>query len=495
MHKSLLKILFLFLLVKPWTGFAQFEVMQTLAKADSSYGYTEIIGFGSSLDKLPFWMQANQFGVLPKTAPSGTIRLGAQKIWNLSASDEESHWKFGAAIEAVGNTGSPAGGILPQANASLRFKNWELFVGRRKQWVGLADSTMGSGSYAWSGNALPIPKIQFGTTKFVNVPLTKGWVAFNAFYSEGLFEKKRPVTSNLRLHQKMLYIRLGKESSRLKLYGGLNHQVQWGGQSPYLTAESNNLPNGFKNYLNMITGALGGEGAEVTHFDSTSRIGNHLGSIDMAAEIETYGVSIFLYRQFIYEDGTLFYMQALKDGLNGIRIRRKNSYGAGFEVTEGVFEFLYTKDQGGDEFIIGDPLKRGIDNYFNNQQVRDGWSYHIRTIGTPFIPPSADTKWKYPVYADNHTSNNRVLSVHMGLRGTIAQRIHWYTKLSYSNNSGAYLAPFTPSANQFSGLLAFQSHLNFLGGATLKGSLAADIGKLYPTTYGFSLGLRKDFSF
>ncbi|HEV7380604.1 MAG TPA: hypothetical protein VGN64_12480, partial [Dyadobacter sp.] len=120
-------------------------------------------------------------------------------------------------------------------------------------------------------------------------------------------------------------------------------------------------------------------------------------------------------------------------------------------------------------------------------------SYHIRTIGTPFIPPSADTKWKYPAYADNHTSNNRVLVVHAGLRGTIAQKIEWYTKLSYSNNSGAYLAPF--SADQFSGLLAFQSRLNFLGGTTVKGSFAADIGKLYPTNYGFSLGLRKDFSF
>jgi hypothetical protein len=494
MHITFLRAFFFILLINPLTSFSQFETIQTLAKIDSSYGYAEIIGFGSSQDRLPFWMHANQFGVLPKTASSGTMRVGAQKIWNLSASGEESHWKFGATIEAVGNTGSPAHIFLPQANAALKFKNWELFVGRRKQWIGLADSTMGSGSYAWSGNALPIPKIQFGTTKFINVPLTKGWVAFNAFYSEGLFEKKRPVTSNLRLHQKMLYVRLGKESSRLKLYGGLNHQVQWGGQSPYLTAESNNLPNGFKNYLNMITGALGGEGAEVTHFDSTSRIGNHLGSIDMAAEIETYGASIFIYRQFIYEDGTLFYLQALKDGLNGIRIRKKNFYGSGFEITEGVFEFLYTKDQGGDEFIIGDPLKRGIDNYLNNQQVRDGWSYHIRTIGTPFIPPSADTKWKYPAYADNHTSNNRVLVVHMGLKGTIAQRVQWYTKLSYSNNSGAYLAPFAPSANQFSGLLAFQSRIKLMGGTTIKGSLATDTGKLYPTTYGFSLGLRKDFS-
>ncbi|MCE7041263.1 capsule assembly Wzi family protein [Dyadobacter sp. CY312] len=496
MHKSFRKIFFLCLLINPLTGFSQFEIIQTHSKVDSSYGYVEAIGYGSSQERLPFWIHANQFGVIPKTAPSGTARIGLQKFWDLSKTTEKgADWKFGAAIETVGNTGNPAKVLLPQIHATLKYKNWELFVGRKKQWLGLADSTLGSGSYAWSGNAMPIPKIQIGTTKFVNVPLTQGWVAFNGFYSDGLFEKNRPVTSDMRFHHKALYIRLGKETSRLKLYGGANHQVQWGGKSPYHTAQSNDLPKGFKNYLSVITGAIGGEGESITHFDSTSRIGNHLGSIDLAVEIETYGTSWFIYRQFIYEDGSLFYLQALKDGLNGIRVRRKNSYGAGFEITEGVLEFLYTKDQGGNEFVIGDGKRRGIDNYFNNQQVRDGWSYYKRTIGTPFIPPTSDTEWKYPAYADNHTSNNRVLVVHLGLKGTIAQQIEWYTKLSYSNNSGAYLVPIYPAAKQFSGLIALQSHIDFLGGSTIKGSFAADMGDLYPKTYGFSLGLRKDFTF
>ncbi|KQS26658.1 hypothetical protein [Dyadobacter sp. Leaf189] len=55
----------------------------------------------------------------------------------------------------------------PQAHATLRFRNWELFAGRKKRWIGLADSTLGTGSYAWSTNALPIPKVHLGTTKFV----------------------------------------------------------------------------------------------------------------------------------------------------------------------------------------------------------------------------------------------------------------------------------------------------------------------------------------
>ena len=496
MRISLYKSIFFLTLAGHFPGFCQFESKQILSKPDTSFSYLEVVGFGSTQTRVPFWIQANQFGVVPKTNPGGSLRAGLQKFWNISDIDpQKSNWKFGVGIEAVGNGGSNFKFLLPQINATLKYKNWELFIGRRKTWVGLADSTLGTGSYVWSGNALPIPKIQLGTTHFVNVPLTKGWISFQAFYSDGFFEKNRPITSGLKFHQKAFYLRLGKSSSQLKLYGGFNHQAQWGGNSPYNTAATNKLPDGFKNYINVVTGKIGGNGTDQTFFDSTSRIGNHLGSLDVAIEIETYETSWFVYRQFIYEDGSLFYLKGIKDGLNGIRVRRKNSYGSNFEISEAVLEFLYTKEQGGDDFVLTDGKKRGRDNYFNNQQVRDGWSYYNRTIGTPFITPTSDTKWKWPNYADNFTNNNRVSVLHLGLRGSMFQSITWYTKFSYSSNSGAYLEPFKGNPTQFSGLLALQTKLNILGGTLLKGSVAADIGDLYPKTYGFTLGLRKDFSF
>jgi hypothetical protein len=244
-----------------------------------------------------------------------------------------------------------------------------------------------------------------------------------------------------------------------------------------------------------VIGSIGGTGPDITHFDSTSRIGNHLGSIDLALEVETYESSIFLYRQFVYEDGSLFYLTTLSDGLYGARVRKKNSYGANFEITEGVFEVLFTKNQGGDVFIIGNGKYRGHDDYFNNQQVRDGWSYYDRTIGTPFITPTSESSWKWPLYADNFTNNNRVLLYHLGLKGTLFRKIQWQTKFSYSNNSGTYKQRFDGSPKQFSGLIAMQTKLDILGGMTLKGAYATDIGDLYRKTHGFTLGLRKDFSF
>jgi hypothetical protein len=487
-----------FLLCVSFAAFAQPQQDQQTNYVDSTANFLEITGLGSTNTHTPFWIQANQYGTVPVDGPAGTARISLENYWPISSASDNSAtnvWRAGGGVEAVAIFNKNKKLLFPQAYASLRFKNWELFVGRKKQFVGLADSTLGTGSYAWSTNAMPIPKISLGTNGYVAVPFTKGWISFNAFYSDGFFEKGRPETSGLKFHQKAFYARIGKANSRLKLYGGFNHQVQWGGKSNNLVADSGNLPDGFANYIHAVFGTIGGYGEDVTHFDSTNRVGNHLGSLDVAVEVETYGSSIYFYRQFVYEDGSLFYFEGVQDGLTGLRIRRKNSYGANFEITEGVLEFLYTKDQGGDQFEIGNGKKRGNDNYFNNQQIRDGWSYYDRTIGTPFIPPTSQTKWRWPSYANNFTSNNRVSVWHLGLKGTLFRKVQWHSKFSYSTNSGSYRERFLGSPKQLSGIIDAQTDVNILGGMTIKGSYAADIGDLYRKTYGFSLGIRKDFYF
>ncbi len=403
-------------------------------------------------------------------------------------------WQAEVGAEAVANLSSSSQVFLPQAYGAIRYGNWELFAGRRKQWFGLADSTLGGGSYIWSGNALPIPRIQFGLTRFTAVPFTQGWFSVLGTYSDGWFENSRPVTSELKLHQKQLYGRLGKPGGKLKLYAGFNHQVQWGGKSPYETFDGQ-MPKGLKNYFYMIVGQ--GRGApNFTNFDSTNRVGNHLGTIDLAFEIKGANAEWFFYRQNIYEDGSLYYLTNIADGLNGVRIRRKSvAADSPFSIKEIVLEGLYTKSQGGAGFIIEEDKKRGRDNYFNHVQVRDGWSYFDRTIGTPFIPPTSETAWKFPNYADFFTSNSRVWVLHVGLSGSVFRRFDWVAKASFSSNGGTYDLPFPNRATiyQFSGLLGLQARTPWLGGTILKGSLATDQGGLYRNTTGVTLSLRKEF--
>ncbi|GLU51494.1 hypothetical protein Dfri01_09550 [Dyadobacter frigoris] len=162
---------------------AQDRMVPAQTYSDSTVNYIEIGAFGGSGSRTPFWMQANQFGTIPKSSPAATLRSGFEKYIRFGSHKNRAKnvWRAGFGIEAVGNLTESSKLLFPQLHATLRFKNWEIFAGRKKQWVGLADSTLGTGSYAWSGNAMPIPKIQIGTIGFVNVPFTQGWLSFNAF--------------------------------------------------------------------------------------------------------------------------------------------------------------------------------------------------------------------------------------------------------------------------------------------------------------------------
>lgn len=466
--------------------------------------FIEIGGLYSSASRTPFWLQANQFGIVPRTGSALMLHAGGSKVWNLDQKDALTEWRIEhssnntiprwqaeVGAEVVANLGSTSQFLLPQAYGAIRYGNWELFAGRRKQWFGLADSTLGTGSYIWSGNALPIPRIQIGLKQFTAVPFTNGWLSVLGSYSEGWFENSRPVTSELKLHQKQLYGKLGRPGGKLKVYAGFNHQVQYGGRSPYETVNGQ-MPKGFKNYVSMVLGRTGVTGP-AANFDSTNRVGNHLGTIDFAFELRGQNANWFFYRQNIYEDGSLYYLTNIADGLNGLRIRRKNSRSeSGFTIREIVVEGLYTKSQGGSSFINNQDKKRGKDNYFNNMQVRDGWSYFDRTIGTPFITPTSDTKWKFPNYADAFTSNNRVWVLHTGLSGSFLRRFDWSTKLSLSSNGGVYDLEFAETAYQFSGLLTIETRTGWLGGNTiLRAAAALDQGELYRASSGLSLSIRK----
>ncbi|TDE15412.1 capsule assembly Wzi family protein [Dyadobacter psychrotolerans] len=459
MRPSPLTIFICLIFLFPFSCFSQPAYLPNQPR-DSSFHFTQLQYFASTR-QTPFWMQANQFGIVPQKNPAALLHLGVEHFTDIfNKFRKVKNLRIGGGIEAA--ISFPNAKIrLPQLFGSIRLKNWEFFIGRKKQSVGLADSTIGMGSYVWSGNAMPIPKLQAGTSGFITIPLTRNWIAFSGFYSDGFFENKRSITSGLKLHQKALYLRLGRLDSRLKLYGGFNHQAQWGGRSPYHSIDDK-LPDGLRNYFNVVTGKAHVKSGKITNFDSTNRIGNHLGTIDLAVEVETFSSSIFLYRQNVYEDGSLYHLNNISDGLNGIRFRRKNLYSDVFSIQEVVVEFLNTKSQGGSIANVGSYV-RGKDDYFNNAQIRDGWSYYDRTIGTPFIPPTSATKWNWPVNADFLTSNNRVSVWHLGVSGECLKNINWTTKFSYSDNAGTYNVNFESSAKQFSGLLAFQLPLNILG--------------------------------
>jgi hypothetical protein len=465
---------------------------------------SEVGSYFSTSGETPFWLRSNQYGIVPHENALMTLRHAMRvdyhdapksKLDSLKAANRRVDWGWGA--EAVLNAGYNYKILIPEAYVKVKFSGFEVWAGRRREIVGLVDSVLTSGSYAWSGNTLPMLKIQLAIPDYLP---RNSLFGFKGFYAHGWFEEERFV-NNMLLHQKALYGRFGKPHWRLKLYGGINHQVQWGGsteQLPGSRIKNNQLPGQLSDYLNVVTALTLGNRKDidtnrVSSFDRENRIGNHLGTIDFGFEYTAPSFSIFAYRQNIYEDGSLFHFENIRDGLNGLRIRNRRPLNPnGLQIQDILLEYLYTANQGGSVFSDEQNI-HGRDNYFNHSQYQDGWSRYGLTMGTPFITPTGDTRSDLPRYG--FTNNNRVSVMHLGVSGQVMDFFRFQIKASYSENLGTYEKPFDHTVRQLSSILSVQSPLYILNGVTVNGAVATDFGELYSNNVGFYLGIRKEGEF
>ncbi|MBN8822941.1 MULTISPECIES: capsule assembly Wzi family protein [unclassified Spirosoma] len=487
--RTFISIFFLSIFLGQSPGFGQSD---TLAKPGKAY--IEVGGVLTTGTAVPFWLRANQYGTVPLTGSLATYRMGLLADYKPS---NKLRFDWGYGLELVGNIGQGSQQLLlPQAYLKGRWHQLELYAGRRKAIVGLVDTLLTSGSYSLSGNAMPLPTIQLGTHGFVAVPFTKHILSIYATYGHAWFETVNRKVEHTLLHQATLYARIGKPSWPVRFIGGINHQVIWGGYSPYLgNSLSNNghLPSSFKAYLYAVT-ALPYSNASidgnVTSFDETNRIGNHLGSLDIGAEFSLGNCTFLLYRQNPYDTGAIWYLTTIADGLNGLSIRRQKRGSSLFSIDRGLIEFLYTANQGGGQFIIDDPAQRGKVNYFNNSQYVDGWTTRAHTIGTPFLTPEGDVRPHLPY---GPIINNRVTLWHIGLSGRFGSTVNWLLKFSESRNKGTYDTPFATPLDQFSALLQITAPLQLplLGELLLTSRVATDQGAFLPRSTGLYISLQK----
>lgn len=464
-------------------------------------------GLTSSGTQTPYWLRANQYGTVPLRG--STVQVAASMHQDYLSTDStgrrpKADWGYGittvinaGGVEsrpvAIGSTGTF---LLPEAYVKGRFGAFEAYIGRRKEVFGLVDTLLTTGAYAWSGNALPMPKIQIALPNYTAVPFTKGVISVLGGAAHGWFESSDKIVTGSYLHQSFLYGRLGKSSWRFRLYGGFNHEVVWGGYSTILTPSvpaDGHLPSSLKFLPNV---ALGIQGIAVDPKFQTAnnfegnRVGNHLGSIDLAADIKIGTWNVFGYRQFLYETGSLFYLTSIADGINGLRLRNgREPSGEVFFLKQVLVEYIFTGSQGGDEFVLEDPQRRGRVDYFNNSQFVDGWRYFGRTIGNPLLTPNSETDPSLPQRPA--ITNNRVSALHLGVTGQLLSTVDLTAKLTLSRNAGTYGLPYLRLPTQFSGLLMASVPMNLLGGVVLNGSVAVDMGSLLPNSVGAYVGLRK----
>ena len=178
----------------------------------------------------PFWNRAMQQGLVPSKGSTAFVDAHVHRPYE--GKKRGIDLAYGADLRFnVGTAQSQF--LIPQAFLNLRYRKIEFLAGRKNQVYGLVDSTLSSGSFIWSGNAMAMPKIEFSLTQYQHPKIFGGWFGFRGNYAHGWFDNQRGDVSKVFLHQKSFYGRLGRPNSRLRLYAGFNHQVQWGGTLKY----------------------------------------------------------------------------------------------------------------------------------------------------------------------------------------------------------------------------------------------------------------------
>jgi hypothetical protein len=212
------------------------------------------------------------------------------------------------------------------------------------------------------------------------------WLAIKGHYSQSWFGIQTFV-SDYYLHQKSIYGRIGLAQSKIHFYGGVLHNVQWGGRPTFdVNEEDIRLTNGkyasdwftYKQvvvpYQALVDTTLG-----YAIFEVENRFGNYVSQIDLGMDI-TFGQNkLMAYKNNIIEKGrTLGSFSNLDDGLYGLSYESLKPKAV---VKKVVVEFLHSMNQGSCNGLIARLLKKPLKDYgnngfyFNHQQYLDGWSY------------------------------------------------------------------------------------------------------------------------
>lgn len=463
-------------------------------QAQRKVGYEfEVGGFFATGTRLPFWMEANNFGVPPNARNTAMIR---QKIYSMPDSSHK-RLRFSFGIDAAALNGGETAIRLPEAYGQVNVGKIYLFAGRKKQVHGIGDTTLSSGSMTWSGNTLPIPQVQIGFSDFQRL--------FNGFYFKGHLAHgwygEQVYSKGSFLHQKSLYFRIGNNNSKIKLYSGVLHSVQWAGTPKYDTYNQEGKVVDGKFADDWFTfsqvffprAALVDTTLGYSKFEVENRFGNHVGQIDFAGEINARNFTLRGYRQIPVETGrTIGSLSNLDDGVYGISITNKNK-DSFFEKL--VVEYLYTLNQHSYHGLIARLLKKPYKEFmndaflFNHAQYKDGWSYKGRIIGSPFLIPQKELRVERKIQNDFiFANNNRIRAAYIGFSGKLSN-VQLLFKGSFSRNFGAISFPQSP-VNQYSYLFSANVPLRKIGGY-FRTTIALDQGDLIYDNYGVNVAFVK----
>lgn len=469
------------------------------------------VGYTSN-DAVPLWMRSNQFGSVPAAGLSNSWIGSFYKTYKkLHDPKDFSSVDWGLDVQTRINLAEKTSAQLIEGAIKAKWWIFEGRAGRSKDIIGLnGDTTLSSGNFAVSGNALGFPKLEIRIPDYYRLPLWNGLISLKGNFAHG-WVGSRQVDYNVFLipsddyrvnsfyHQKSLYGRIGREGSKLNLYGGINHQAYWGNEEQ-VYGEAFKLSE-IESFIYVFLGKAYYEPGL-----GSSKLGNQLGSIDMGLSYDFSNVRIFGYRQLFYDVGAISKLANIRDGLNGFAVENL-SYRKGnkknWDWKKVLLEFFYSKDQAG--YPWSKTTKSGDEDYYNNSYYLEGWSYKGTGIGNPLIIPAIDAKEGQISSPLKYFISNRVSALHLGVDFQVFETDVLF-KATYARHFGNFLTSkwgsskgdnfhepyglFTP-VNQFSTYL--KASRNLRRGFSMGLVLSADYGEMLNNSVGSYISLAKQW--
>lgn len=452
---------------------------------------TGLLGASS---ETPFWHYANTRGrIFPGSQFNQYTLLTAESA--LTATDGSFDFGYGAsALSRVSDTQNAF--RFEQLYAGVRFGGFQLKVGRFHDEIGegMIRTDLSFGSMIQSQNAVPIPKIQFRTVDYIDVPLTNGVLSFKGMYSDGILESDREIISPY-VHQKSLHAKISIENGELMF--GVIHNVVWAGED----RTRGQLPNSFGDYIRIVTSQSAQEGSGATGGEINNRLGNTVAAYDFAGTYTFHNTKLLLYRQIFLEGtGGARSWRSYWDGTYGIGLQRVEGSGL---VNSFMYELIHTIEQESESRFY----PQGRANYYGHNPYRTGWTYKGSVIGNPLLTFDPESQ---------RMINNVVVGHHIGVSGDINPALDYKFYVTYTRNHGvcedqvitgrcnisdgsnSYAGPPDDlelrelrdiREHQFSFLVDTSYLVNSDLGLRFHSSIALDVGQFHGNRIGFMAGV------
>ncbi len=453
---------------------------------DSLQVQAGVTGTVASKDYQPLWLTAKRFGTISDRKSDLSSHIMLRNSHALDANGDF-YLRYGFNLY---NNNHFSETFFEEGYVKAGYRNWELRAGRYEEISGEADPDLSSGAWGISGNALPIPKVSIALKDYVNVPFTNGWLQVKGQFSHGWMGDQQYIKGSY-LHEKMLYLRIGKE--RLRVYGGIQHYALWGGNRFDLPP----IKSSFSNYWDVLIGKVSDDGTVINTEIAPNRPGDHRGVLEGGIQWETDNIKLLLYNQSMFETGQNIDLKNT-DRLLGLSYVNKKEEPF---LEKATIEFINTKKM--NDWL---PL-RVRESYYNNGVYLTGWEYRGNIIGTPlFINRNRGSKyfdnvepfdWNAPkdsiVKKGWNIINNRVTGLHLGAKYNIANVLKARTLVTFTRNFGNYhTEPITTAMTQWYTLqeIIWPTPVK---GITVNAGLAFDWGDFGGNTGGM-LGIQWDLN-